>query len=306
MFTTTKSRNRSHRPFESDIETLCSTLKSKVISRGNLAHVDVSQQLQLIEELSSFNLGKHILRNRGANAFWTDYLIFPPTEPTDLSLSNLERFLLYQSPHVIAQRELFHILQSVLQNSIKDNNKISSIPCGTMRDLLSLDISTTKNLKLVGVDIDPEALSLAHNRSLGVKNHTAQIEFVEQDAWALPFQNEFDIITSIGLNVYESDRFSVIDLYKQFYNSLRPTGKLLTGVLTYPPGFETPSDWKHEAISSDILWLERVLYFDILDLNWKNFRSLEEIQSDFIAAGFSKVDVICDSRCVFPAIIATK
>jgi hypothetical protein len=52
--------------------------------------------------------------------------------------------------------------------------------------------------------------------------------------------------------------------------------------------------------------MEKIIHNDILDIKWLNFRMLPEIKSEFQEAGFSKVEIIQDSLCVFPAVIAIK
>lgn len=122
----------------------------------------------------------------------------------------------------------------------------------------------------------------------------------------MQFQEEFDIITSSGLNVYESDSEKVLDLYKRFYKALKPGGSLIISALTYPPGEERPTDWNLEGIALEVLSMERILYHDILDLHWRNFRSAHELEKEFKEAGFSKVTIYFDKHRIFPTIHAEK
>lgn len=43
-----------------------------------------------------------------------------------------------------------------------------------------------------------------------------------------------------------------------------------------------------------------------LNIQWFNFRTLAEAKNDFQEAGFTNIQIEQDSKCIFPAVIATK
>jgi hypothetical protein len=53
------------------------------------------------------------------------------------------------------------IFQKLAQSLLKENVVLASIPCGLMRDLLTLDFSNIDHFGLIGVDIDTESLDFA-------------------------------------------------------------------------------------------------------------------------------------------------
>lgn len=286
-------------------------LKRAIISRGDLKHVTVERQLEILDCFNSCRLGNFIINARGADGFWTDYMINYPNTGRSLGLNldsqplnEMEDFLLNRSPIVTSSQERFSIFQKVMQAEIKDGFTAASVPCGMMRDLISLDYSGKKNVRLLGVDIDAHSLELA--KSLADMEEMRNIGLIQGDAWDLPFDNELDLLTSNGLNIYVDDKEKVIDLYRSFYKALKPGGKLVCGVLTYSPYSQRETDWNLDHFTADDLLMEKILHKDILDINWQNFRSIDELEDDFLAAGFKSVEVIMDKGRVFPTIVATK
>ena len=182
--------------------------------------------------------------------------------------------------------------------------KIASIPCGVMRDLLSLNY---KNLSfsIVGVDLDLNSIKLAEKLASDYKL-SKHIHLLQGNAWDLPFQEELDLITSSGLNVYVSEEKKLEELYKAFYLSLKKGGHLVTAVLTYPPGFSKKSEWALERLSEENLLMEKVLFQDILGCKWRNFRTVDEIYKDFHSVGFTDVEIVFDSFRIFPTVIGRK
>jgi ubiquinone/menaquinone biosynthesis C-methylase UbiE len=296
--------NRSHSKGTVSFEEAVLTTKIAIESRGDLPHISVHRQLELVDELCQFPFGRYILERKGANGFWTDYLISPPENQNPADLTAIENFILTRSLIVLAHRERFRTYQNLMQKLIKEDIILASVPCGLMRDLITLDFSNLSNFKLVGIDIDEESLESA--AKLAKEWHISNAELLQQDAWQISFKEEFDVITSSGLNVYEPDPEKLLDLYSRFYTALKPGGSLIISVLTYPPGDSKPTDWALEKIAPADLLMEQVLYKDILNLNWRNFRSADEIDREFKLAGFSQVDVIFDQNRIFPTVIARK
>ena len=182
---------------------------------------------------------------------------------------------------------------------------LASIPCGAMRELLQLDYSLISDFKLVGIDIDLNSLLLAEQLA-AERGLSQNLSLRQQDAWQLPYDSEIDIITSCGLNIYTPDQQKVLDLYRQFFRALKPGGQLILGFLTYPPGENMLSEWQVDKLSSKNLFLEKVLYKDILDPQWRNFRTSDEIEQELKKAGFWEVIFHYDFLHVFPTVVARK
>ncbi|HEX4840519.1 MAG TPA: methyltransferase domain-containing protein [Rhabdochlamydiaceae bacterium] len=306
----TKS-NKTHHSLHGTLEKAVADLEVKIRERGDLPSVSVDEQIAVLQDLIQFPLGRFIVEKKGANGFWTDYMItFPETRRKTgrniegKPLSKWEDFLVNRSPVVLASQERYKIFQRTAQSLIKDGVVLASIPCGVMNDLLTLDYSNVANFKLIGIDIDKESIDLAKKQA-EAKN-SRSVEFRIQNAWELEDQNSFDVITSSGLNVYEDDIEKVLELYRQFYRALKPGGVLITSVLTYPPGEGKKTDWDLTGMSEETLRMEQILHKEILGVKWRNFCSINEIELQFMKAGFSKVDVILDRRRIFPTVIAYK
>jgi cyclopropane fatty-acyl-phospholipid synthase-like methyltransferase len=85
-----------------------------------------------------------------------------------------------------------------------------------MSELLLLDYAHQPDVSLVGIDLDHEALdgAFALAREHGLED---RLSLRLDDAWEMRFDNEFDVLTSNGLNIYESDEARVDALYRSFF-----------------------------------------------------------------------------------------
>lgn len=306
-----KEHNITHGSITTDFESLVQEIREKIIKRGNLPHAPIEKQLSILEGLTTFPLGRFVLEHKGANGFWTDYMIFHPKNGKISGLnsegqpfSELENYFLNRCPIVVAHQERFQIFQKLIQNKIQDGVVFASIPCGLMRDLITLDYSSIKNFTLIGIDIDEESLYLS--KKLALEKNIKNIKLIKKNAWDINFYESLDLITSSGLNVYESDKNKVINLYKIFLDSLKPGGVLITSILTYPPGEVRKTDWDLRGIDPEDLIIDQIIHKDILNVKWRNFCSLNEIKENFEKAGFSDVRVFPDKHKIFPTILAKK
>lgn len=304
-------QNRTHSSKKISFEEILRALKKRITAMGDLDHVSKERQLEIVDLLCEFRLGRFILENRGANGFWTDYMISHPQNGRISGLNidgqplNLvEDFLLNRCPVVLAHQERFCIFKRLIQERLTEDCIMASIPCGLMRDLLELDFSKIKNYKLIGIDIDEESLALASK--IAYEKKINNVEFIQKDAWQIQYCGELDLITSSGLNVYEADSKKVLELYSKFFSSLKPGGVLITSVLTYPPGEAVETDWNLKIIPQDDLLLDQIVHKDILGVKWRNFRSSDRLIEEFKQAGFSEVSVHFDRYHIFPTIFAKK
>lgn len=303
--------NRTHAKIQKSFKGILESLRDHIIKRGDLEHVSVQQQLDIISKLSEFPLGRFILEYRGADGYWTDYMISHPRKGKISGLNSegkpfnfVEDFFLNRCPVVVAHQERFTIFQKLIQENLKEGSILASIPCGLMRDLLDLDFSKVKDFKLIGIDIDEKSLALASN--IAKEKRISNVEFIQQDAWRINFHEKIDLITSSGLNVYEPDLTKIIDLYRKFFSSLKKGGILITSLLTHPPGEEIATDWDLKGIDEKDLLMDRIIHKDILDIKWRNFRSLNNLTDEFEKAGFSNISVHLDKHRIFPTICAKK
>lgn len=258
----------------------------------------LTEEKELLRQLSEFELGRFLLDNKGLNGYWTAYIILYGPKLTNLP--ELEYWLLHRSPAIKATQERFMIFRQQLQARIHDNMKIASIPCGLMDDLLGLE--NTDNIALVGIDLDQQSLKEAAKNAK--KYNRNNVEFRHEDAWNLSTTNEFDIIVSNGLNIYQPDNKKVIELYRQFYNALKPGSILITSFLTSPPALSKDSTWKN--YNQDDALKQKAIFSDIIQTRWQSFRTEAETKNQLEHAGFKIEEVIYDSQGMFPTIIARK
>lgn len=111
------------------------------------------------------------------------------------------------------------------QGSFTENQKVLEIACN--QGTSSIELAKRYAIHLVACDLDEKALSIARKNAQDYHVDT-QIEFVQADARALPFEdNTFDIL----LNEAMLTMLSLNDKRKalqEYYRVLRPGGLLLT------------------------------------------------------------------------------
>lgn len=155
---------------------------------------------------------------------------------------------------------------------------------------------------MIGIDLDEKSLDLAREKShqLNISN----VEFIQNDAWEINNNEQFDIITSNGLNIYEPDDDKVIALYRKFYSALKPEGILITSFLTPPPTISKESPWKN--VNPQDALKQKVIFSDIIGVTWQAFRTEDTTRAQLETAGFQVLEVIYDSQGIFPTVVAKK
>lgn len=264
-----------------------------------------AKALEMLEELQDFELGRFLIKNSGAlSGKWTYYII---VEFRERQISNqTEEFILHRAPTVKATQERYAIFQKVLQGAIKSNSVICSIPCGVMGDLLHLDLpDEIENVRFVGIDLDETAFDLA--KALAAKLRVKHsCEFFKKDAWQITDEEKYDVITTNGLNIYEKSDDRVQELYTILYRALKPEGLLLGSHLSMPTTVEATGEWDMSQINGDDLAQQKLLFVDILQATWSNFRSAETTQSQLSAAGFKDIEILWDTQKIFYTFTARK
>ena len=281
-------------------------IRSRLREAGDLPGATVDQQISLLDDLSSVELGRFLLENRGLNAHWTHRLVTyrPGSQPAG-SMSALEHRIFETLPAVLATRERFGIFRQQLQALLKSNLVLASVPCGFMGDLLLLDYERHADIAIVGIDLDHEALDgalvLAKERGLAER-----VSLRREDAWISGVQNEFDVLTSNGLNIYEPDDSRVIALYRSFFDALRPGGTLVTSFLTPPPTLSLESPWNLGEVDQESLALQHLMFVRIIEARWSVFRTHAQTMAQLESAGFMNIEFIDDRARMFPTVIARK
>lgn len=278
-------------------------IKKRLLKQGDLPHLPLKKALSLLDQLTAFELGCSLIKNRGLNGYWTSYVVLFPHTQRSNTLSPLEEWVLTRCPVVKATQERFDIFQKVLQAQLKPQMTLASIPCGFMDVLLGLDYKNTPDVTLTGIDYDLSAITQAQENAKAY-DLEAQCHFLQRDAWDLRIQEGHDLIVSNGLNFYESDDNRVILLYKEFYKALKPKGQLVISFLTPPPALSPSSPWRNIDPEDGIL--QKLLLSDILQIKWQVFRTEAVMQSHLEEAGFKLLSITNDSQGMMPTILAQK
>jgi SAM-dependent methyltransferase len=287
-------------------EDLLQAIKARLREAGDLPGATVDQQVSLLEQLSTFELGRFLLENRGLNAYWTHQLVTyrQGAEPAG-SLSPLEVRIFEKLPAVLATRERFGIFRQQLQTLLKPGLALASIPCGLMGELLLLDYDGQSDITLTGIDLDQEALNgalaLAKERGLADR-----LSLRCEDAWISGPGGEFDVLASNGLNIYEPDDARVKALYRSFFNALKPGGTLVASFLTPPPALSEESPWNLTEVDHESLALQHLMFVRIIEAKWSAFRTHAQTMAQLEEAGFVDIRFIDDRACMFPTVVAQK
>lgn len=279
------------------------TQRKQITLEQRLADIEArltdEKSQRLFAELKSFPLGLHLIEHSSLSGKWTKYSISDQaiTRKTSIThpLCETEDFILNRAPIFLASQDRFQTFRHTLQELLHDDITVASIACGYMDEILSLDYSKTSNVRLVGIDIDPESTSGALQNS---KNYNLTCTTYVADAWKLEcFTNQFDLITSNGLNVYVSDTTKEQALYHSLASTLKNGGYLVTSFLTPPP-------W--ELTDPANLEIQKLLFGTILGVKWQVYRTEEQMRDMLATANLTTERVIYDSQRLFPTIVARK
>jgi SAM-dependent methyltransferase len=308
----TQARLLSHNLIVDSGDQFIDDIATRIKQQGDKPHVSVKQQLELLEQLSKFEFGRFLLQNQGMNGYWTHYMVTYPwfhKKSADINAThpyeNVEDFILNSAPGILATQQRFQIFLKQNQLQVKEDAKLACIPCGMLGELLYLDYRGISNIQLIGIDYDPHVFSYA--QALADKKHLSPfLTLKEGDAWQLNIHNEFDLISSNGLNIYEPDPNKVKEMFAQFYTALKPGGKLVTSFLTYPPTMAAVCEWDMNKINQQDALLQQIIFFDIIQLKCCYFQSSMQMQAQLESLGYQDIEFFYDEAKIFPTVVAFK
>jgi SAM-dependent methyltransferase len=286
----------SHIPYDETTKQLIEDTMNRLEKSDNL-FLPLNETMDLLNELASFNLGRFLLHNRGLNGYWTSYIFRNNLDPDQII--GLESWLLNKSLYVMA-RERFYTFQEEIRKRLHSDMTLASIPSGLMDDLLFLDYSAYRNIHLVGIDADSESLKFARQNANERGFSSEQVTLMQKDAWDLDIHAEFDLLTSNGLNMYESCENRLIVLYRSFYKALKPNGTLLISFIPPPP------ENIESFISSENFLKERSVFGDIVQINYLNFCTEVDMKNQLQAAGFMIESIQYNEKGMAPVVVAKK
>ncbi len=303
----------SHNTQPAPLEQAVQAMQERIRKEGDKPNATVGQQLEVVDALMQFAMGRFWLIHRGINGYWTRYIagsdsrygIATGINDEGKPLSELERWMLGESPGAYIVRERQKAAQVVLQQKMHDNTVLASVPCGFMDDLLELDVSGHRNVRLVGIDVDPESLRLAKQNAQD-KGMTDHVELMEADAWNMNMTDRFDFLMSHGLSVYEPNQQRVVELYKEFRNALKPQGMFLTYFTTPPPTVDANSSWDQTCVTVASLQRHELIFKHVLQPKWWPTYSTEQKMTNLLrAAGFSRIEFLLGRAGICTTVIAS-
>lgn len=273
-------------------------------------------QAQLTTDLAQWmncDLGRWMLVHGGWNGEWTRYCVGYPERVAageQEPVSGVERFFLTEAPAVVATQERAVIFTELLNRLLRPGATALSVPCGAMDELLACP-AAERAAALVGVDLDPTSLDLAHRTAVanGLAAATvlalgdawdmrsAEIVLGESDRYRRLFAEGVDVVTSNGLNIYVADDNDVIDLYASFRSALKEGGHLVVSALT------PPEEWQSADIGIGVLRRARGLML-INDVMWSNLRPTQTTVQQLAVAGLEVTEIHRDRIGAFPTFLA--
>ncbi len=298
-----KNKIITHGSVIQSFDNIILAIKKQLATNKDIEEREV--QLSLLEHLCDFELGRFLLTNKGLNGYWTNYILTYPHKPKNNDISSLEKMFLEKLPTMCATQERFDIFLHLNQQQVKNGAKLASIPSGLGGELFYLDLSKNSALELYLIDLDD--LSLDGARLLAnEKNVRHKVHYLQENAWEIQYRNEFDLISSNGITIYEPDDNRVIELFQNFYTALTSGGMLVTSSLTPPPSVDKASEWDMSQINLEMLQLQKILFSDIIQVTWQCFRSSTRIVEMLKSVGFIDIMVDYDAARIFPTISAKK
>ncbi len=281
---------------ESKAETLARIKK-------NLEKTGMEYLYSIAEEMAESPYALELMRLGGLNGPLTDAM-FQNMEgqPGAKASENPADQRLITSPLVQAVRHRFQAFQAFMHRllhsgAIPPTGTIASVPCGYMRELLTLDFTDCQP-RIIGIDKDPTALSGGKRlaKALGLNN----VDFFHKNALALGAIESIDAIVSNGLNIYLSDK-EVLQLYQQAFGSLKSGGYFITSHLT------PEEDWNFSQIDEQELEVERNFLQHIVGARWLPFhRHHTTTKRQLEGIGFEVMDITFDPACRFPVFLTRK
>lgn len=294
------------------------------IKNSNKGIEEQNLQLNYLERLYTFDLGKHLVDHGNLDAYWTDYITYYPLNEDSQRLvhtgqshgqDDLLIYLTERCPIFKATQERFQIFVEAIKNEIQiyahknSNMTIASFGCGCMRDICSQDFSNLmSNTKIFGIDTDSNVLDLirevfAQHQNTEASNAT--VEVIIDDALTVILPQKADLIVSNGINIYEHNDEAVTSFYRNCAQNLNPEGTLIISFLTPPLNDSRGCPWNMENVNSEDLHIQKQV-LSASNVGWTATRTYEQTISQLEEAGFTNFNYLPDLANMFPTIIAKK
>lgn len=221
-----------------------------------------------IRNSGSFRFADHIYRNEPSGRYGVGRLL-------DRVLLGLRGARSMRSRFLHSRVEILRALEEMEGGT---SRVVVSVPCGIARDLHDVAQTLRRsrpadfgNVRFVGIDLDPEALSISRD----LTRHHKSFEFHCADALAPgSVPQGADVIVSLGFGEFLPD-CTLYDFYRRCLSALRPGGRFITS-----------------AMSRDKL--SDYLARELAELH-THYRSTDQLTALLTSAGFVSVRTTTDS-----------
>ena len=227
------------------------------------------EQRKVIQQLSTFPLGKFLLENKGVSSYWASYIL----EKTSAE-NPLENWLLSSAPIVLAGRECFNTFKKQLSKYIQMNSSTTFYPCDFMDKLLFLE-NFSRVPFFAGINFRPV-----------------------DSQWISAFvpTNNFFLKNRLHSNtLYRGDDKYFIDLYRVFRETFEHNGIMITTFLT------PENCWENYDVKNLV---QQKIIMDGLQIDWRNTNTIQKICEYMMKSGFHIMDIICDTQKMLPIVVA--
>ncbi len=270
--------------------------------------------LQLAEQVPLSEVGAFLLCAQGCDWRTTDFFFDVEyrarlkREHEHGLLPLFDYLLFFVFPGWLATQERFRIFQAQIQPHVLEGASLASIPCGRMRDLLTLDYRRLRRtIRLVGIDKDQGALdgALELADKILLRDSLVRAEWRIGDALRPGMTepaalDEFDLVTSNGLNIYLTDE-QCATFYANVFAALKPGGVFVTSHLL------TPAHYQWDRVNRSHLQLQMVVWKTLISPLWESFlKPPEAVWGQLEGAGFVGVRMVPDSQGIFPTFVGHK
>ncbi len=281
--------------------------KIRAVLKKNSSHCwGPEEQLNCLLQLIEFPMGRDFLISGGMSSYWIDYLVNKKKEPSLPRSRNPLQELIEQKSYLISSwREVYQIFIKLEQQQVRDGCVFASIPCGYMRDFFQVDFSKISEFKLIGIDLDRTVLKRVRKLSKDYGFHDRTATYC-CDALDLPFEGQFDLVSSCGLNIYLTGFNQVDMMYKIFFKSLKEQGILLIHFLTVPPFLGSMSEWKTDKMDREVEAFDLFLLQKVIEFTDHSYIATNAIIQRLERIGFKEVKVERDSYGIGAVAIAKK
>ena len=277
---------------------------SKIHSTGDTPYASATTQLDLVESLCQFDLGRYLLEHNDLNTYWMHYALTHPwfgrktgMNNHDEALHPLEEFILNRAPLFIALQQRFEIFLKLSQAHVKNTATLACMPSGTMGELLYLDYTHIDNVRLIGMHTDFNAIKCA--QALADAMELARFtNLLQMDCYQADFKLEFDLVLNHDFHFQQRNPLNRPAMYANLYQALKPGGTLLTSFMQ--------SEWDMTEVNETDVQLQQTLLHDILGLEHFQTETSHEIQLQLETAGFTDIQFLYDSAKMIPSVIARK